>query len=63
MKKKDQQFIINRFKTQFVDFNKEKVLSPYMIINTYISWLYNQWRLGLITVDEYRALIKVEIEK
>lgn len=61
MKKSDRDTIIWAFKTQFIDFDKQKEDIPDHVINDYINWLYYQWNMGLINLNEYRSLIKVNI--
>lgn len=61
MKPSDRDVIIWAFKTQFIDYDKQKQDNPNHVANNYIHWLYYRWNMGLISLSEYKALVVMDV--
>jgi hypothetical protein len=63
VKKADMESIVSFFKLRFINFEQQKIDSPTHVVNDYISWLYTEWDRGLISLQEYRKLLSIDILK
>lgn len=52
---------IQEFSSMFNDFTWQKDNAPEYTIITWIEWLHTQWQQGMITLEDYRALINIDI--
>ena len=49
--------------SQYIDPAKQYNDIPNLVINGWVSWLYDKWNAGLINLSEYRKLLNVDIGK
>lgn len=61
MKKSEKQHYINQFLNQYINPIKQYNDTPVMVFNNWIAWLYDQWNCGMISIREYRELIKIDL--
>lgn len=62
MKKSQKQHYVNQFLFQYIDPIKQYRDMPNMVFNNWIYWLYDSWNTGLISITDYRDLIKIDLK-
>lgn len=58
---KQNEIVIKRYMSTYVDYKKMKDTYPSEITTGYIEWLFKQWNSGLISLPEYRKLISINV--
>ena len=62
MTKKEKQIILNQYLNRYIDPVKQYQDLPITVFNGWIRWLFEMWDNGLISIKEYRTLIKIELK-
>jgi hypothetical protein len=63
MKKSEKKHFVNQFLNQYINPIKQYEDMPNMVFNNWITWLYDQWNCGMISIREYRVLIRIDLDE
>ena len=63
MTKLEKKIFVNQYMDRFIDPDKQYRDTPNMVFNGWIRWLFEMWDKGFISIKEYRALIKIELNE
>jgi len=61
MTKFEKKIFVNQYMDRFIDPVKQYQDTPNMVFNGWIRWLFEMWDKGLISIKEYRALIRIDL--
>lgn len=63
MKKSEKKHFVNQFLNQYINPIKQYEDMPNMVFSNWITWLYDQWNCGMISIREYRVLIRIDLDE
>ena len=62
MTKYEKSIFVSQYMVKFAHPDKQYQDAPNIVFNGWIRWLYEMWDNGLISIKEYRGLIKIDLD-